>query len=293
MKIRRCSFAIIFLAFLFVFLPNSIASESYIFDMELGKFEQFEGQKYINFSTTIVEVRTSGHAVGCYWNDEGEYKKAYGFFEMLGVGFIVGDYVITASHLITPKEITIQVSDNFYLGVPPISLRDRQIRIGEEIASVPAWIYYINEEYDIAITATGTPSSKSSIKYELAPTIMMEPWVGYIELLEEGVPVAVIARQIDEETNEWGAWFEIRYGKIRSNKAIVPETFKDVLLWFNLNDFTMDLKINPGDSGSPVFAFIDGKPVIIGIVRACLWLSEETYSFAGRIDPAIMVVNST
>jgi len=87
---------------------------------------------------------------------------------------------------------------------------------------------------------------------------------------------------------EWG--FEIKYGYVISN--MVEGVPKEKLPWFNMNDFTMDLVLNGGDSGSAIFAFNKGTPVIIGIARATNEVDNpfdrsdirDLRSYATRVD---------
>jgi hypothetical protein len=70
-----------------------------------------------------------------------------------------------------------------------------------------------------------------------------------------------------DENNKMDSDVEIKHGVIVSS-GVSCETKS--LPWFNMWDFTIKVEpnIHGGDSGSPVFAFYDGKPVIIGIIRA-------------------------
>ena len=52
----------------------------------------------------------------------------------------------------------------------------------------------------------------------------------------------------------------------------------------NVNMFTADLAVQPGDSGSPVFALQGGKPVLIGLVSSTMY-PTAMFTHVVRIDP--------
>ena len=111
--------------------------------------------------------------------------------------------------------------------------------------------------------------------------------------MHEGDSVAVLVAVRDEEgRKEW--YFEVRYGTVVNPHPYLPGTIPNYLLaWFQLGDVSSNLEIFPGDSGSPVFAFINGTPVIIGVARAALeyidpWTGEFYYmSYFTRIDDLV------
>ena len=54
----------------------------------------------------------------------------------------------------------------------------------------------------------------------------------------------------------------------------------------NVNMFTADLAVQPGDSGSPVLALHAGKPVLIGLVSATMY-PTAMFTYVARIDPLL------
>jgi hypothetical protein len=59
----------------------------------------------------------------------------------------------------------------------------------------------------------------------------------------------------------------------------------------NVNMFTADLAVHPGDSGSPVFALKAGKPVLIGLVSATMY-PTATFTYVARIDPLLALADA-
>jgi hypothetical protein len=100
--------------------------------------------------------------------------------------------------------------------------------------------------------------------------------------IKVGDAVAVLVATRDEEQDR--TWqYEVRTGVIESTRADGCDI--EALPWFSVNDVTMSTMVYPGDSGSPVFAFIDGRPVLVGIARATYADGYGVYhSYFTRID---------
>jgi V8-like Glu-specific endopeptidase len=59
----------------------------------------------------------------------------------------------------------------------------------------------------------------------------------------------------------------------------------------NVNMFTTDVDVQPGDSGSPVLALQAGKPVLVGLVAATMY-PVATFTYVTRIDPLLAFANA-
>lgn len=241
------------------------------FDIQPGTFsKEFPPNvEYVDLSTSIVDVWCIGTGEGSYPDlYTKSYIKGIGTFGLGGTGFYIGDsYVVTAAHVVLPQSIEIQAGKNFFWVVPINREIGKLILIGGSSlldGNVPAEIIYTNEEYDLALLRIiGNWRAGEKLDYPLAWTLG-NAWTP----LMPGDAVATVVKKRDDKGNkEWS--YEVRYGKIIATTPILPPgTDPAVLAWFNLNDLTIELPIYPGDSGSPLFAFQNGKPVIIGIIRA-------------------------
>jgi len=265
---------IIFISiFIITILTSSIYA--YCFDKKPGPIEMNEEPEF-----SYVKITTIGSALGLKpilsWDGtEGiKWKKSEGSFLLQGVGFVInGGYIITAAHVVNPLQITTNIGKYSRYIDKPIKVLHRSIIITSETEidqinnGAYAKIYYLNIEHDIAILKFEPDNIYEPVPYELTETKFQRKggFGGYSSLLQPGDSVAVVVRCRDKD-GDWTGGFEVRYGKIISEgikgvpKRIVPA--------FSMNSFTTDATIYPGDSGSAIFAFSLGKPVIVGVVIA-------------------------
>ena len=275
------------------------------YDIQPGNFKEFGGTNgedyysrhrnptYIDVSTSITQVTCWGTAEGFYpdLDKDGNLvaKRASGIYGQEGSGFYMGNgYWVTNFHVINPDSVRIQVSRSVTYITSPIKILSRTITIGQNtgLGSVQAELVWSDQELDLAVLqVVGNWAAFIDPGYRPGWTRQMGE-----DMLYPGVSVAVIvAMRNDDGDKIWT--FEVRYGQIVEGRAVLPgELPDDILPWFSLNDVTMTTMIYPGDSGSPVFAFINGKPVIIGVARALASYYDWTegtiyyYSYFTRID---------
>lgn len=280
------------------------------FDTEPGKFKEFwrwdwdpiqrshqDPVLYVDVSTTCTKLTIIGTAEGSipdYTADEGYHRhKATGIYAQEGSAFHIGNgYFVTNQHVIATSYVSIQISKNVTWIVPAERVLTQMVTIGQStiIGSWPAEIIWSDETLDLALVKiTGPCPALEDWGYRPYPT-----YDSGQDLLDVGDAIAVVVAIRQDPTIgnlEKTPWFEVRYGKIVSTRPIPPKGVdSSILPWFSLNDVTMDIQIYPGDSGSPVFAFKNGRPVIIGVARAFAayydWVSGEIYwySYFTRID---------
>lgn len=247
------------------------------FDQVPGKFKEFtdlrEGQKVFVLSDGWVMIQTMGEAEGLYPDDDNLnvfYRRGTGFFSIGGSGYYLGNgYVLTAEHVVKPTKVEIKINSAFSW-VVPID------KIGKTIYSVggcPATLIWSDPQADLALLQVDpkqTPSLKA-YDYKTAWT-----YNGQDSILKEGDVVATIVSARDKSKDK--LWHHVvRYGKVVAPPELVKNTPARV--------FLMELEVIPGDSGSPVFAFDKGVPVIVGVVQAYVAYKDKIYAMAGRIDP--------
>lgn len=311
MKLARLLVALIFAVSLMGGMAQAFTSDrtKCDFDEYFPPMEVAQGH-YFDLQGTFVEIVVFGQAEGdipnfdVRPNSEGRfpYTILTGPFAQGGTGIYVGNgYVITAAHVILPKLVTIQESKSVYYITEIHKVLSKFIMVGNRAfeGTVSAEVVWVNEEYDLAILKIPTWNPAEPLKYKMANTFNRYYNEVY-DSLKEGTVIGTIVRARNEDGNKGWA-YEWRFGTVVSPKPVLPgnDPSTDFLPWFNLNDFTMNLEIYPGDSGSPVFAFEEnGTPVLIGVARAAGCSVEwkgcdqghwhrivECYSWASRIDP--------
>lgn len=252
----------------------------------------FETESLVDSTQSVVTVTVQGSGLGLYPGDDRSPRYGYGTFGMQGSGFIVNNYVITAAHVVNPMSVFIRCPDGTWFEGPLVNVTEMMIIVGGS----PARVFSINVEQDWAILVfTGPAAWIRNIPTKCADTIFYYlTMFGFIAVdqLDPGDMLIAIVRERDADGNRT-SMSELRFGKVIAEKPIVPPGYEDSLPWFSLNDFTMDIWMLPGDSGSPILAFLDGVPVIVGIGRASAeFPSGERYSYATRIDVAKLITDS-
>ena len=209
---------------------------------------------------TYVRVKVIGTAEGMYYSVcQGGWNTKETLFEQIGSGFVVKEgFVITVAHVIVPDNVSTIIDRYGVHNTEPLRVLNTLILIYHFSDNpIIAKLHYINRELDIAI-----------LKYEpsgiLEPTPYGMEYCGY-ELKANDVVFSFLHKR--DENDEILEDVELVYGKVLSPRP-TTSTMGSELAWFNLYDMTLDMKVRGGDSGSPLFAFRDGVPVFIGIIRA-------------------------
>lgn len=78
-------------------------------------------------------------------------------------------------------------------------------------------------------------------------------------------------------------------GKVLAKVPVATNNLTQTKL--NVNMFTTDLPVQPGDSGSPVLALRAGKPVLVGLVSATMY-PTATFTYVSRIDPLLALADA-
>ena len=264
---------------------------------QVGSLQAIPGfetqQTGVDTTKSVTTITVQGTGLGLYLGDDGLPKYGYGVFGMQGSGFIVNNYIITAAHVVNPTSAVIRCPSGEQVLGPLVNVTEMTIIVGGS----PARLFSINIEEDWAILVFSGPTPWfQNLKMQAAETYIyiLTIFGFYAEnQLHPGDQIFAIVRVRDAEGNRTDM-SEVRTGKIIADKPIVPPGYEDGLPWFNLNDFTMDIMLYPGDSGSPIIGFIDGVPCIIGIGRAAAnFPTGEYLGYATRIDIVKIITDST
>lgn len=295
---------IIIVAIIFLSIFTIAPGYAWYFDKEPSDITLMENVEYAHVK--ITTIGTASGLVPEYNGHDVTWHKKIGTYLLEGVGFIIDNrYIITAAHVVYPSFVTLAKERNYYYERPTIEVSSGYIMVTDDTnlreighGGVPATIYYLDVVNDVAILKFDPTNIYLSVPYELAKTQAYDNYTpGLYSLLCTGDSIAIIVRKRDEyEDWDWG--FEVRYGKITSPTIIGVDT--DDFPAFNMNTFSMDLKVYGGDSGSAIFAFKDGEPIIVGVLTATnqgpWWypinVSYEYTSYATRIDPVKEIIEA-
>lgn len=243
--------------------------------------------KYINMETSITKIVVIGTAEGLYpdlTNTKNVvFLRGVGVFEQEGSGFYVGNgYFVTNAHVVIPSAVTIQISKHGSWIVIPAKILTLQITIGQntKLGSCPGELVWTDYERDLALVKViGNWPALKALEYTLGWTLSNG------DTIYPGMAVATIVAIREDPKNgnlSKTPFLEVRYGTVIDTHAVIPgplgrgHDMEVRLPWFSINDVTTTIHIYPGDSGSPIFGFVDGTPVIIGVARAVVnyWIYE-------------------
>jgi len=215
-----------------------------------------------------VRVKVIGTAMGMY-HDIGWHTRET-FYGQQGSGFVAEEgFIFTAAHIIIPDKVHTPIGKSGVLVAKPFKILTRTILI-YDFRSNPliAKLHYIDRELDIAI-----------LTYE--PNGILEPAnyeIHYAQdMLKKGDVVFSYLHKRDE--GRMTDNLEIKYGIVLANKPTTPKMGSGLSV-FNPYDITISMEIQPGDSGSPLFALRDGKPIFIGIIRMLYYDEIVTLGYA-------------
>ena len=262
---------------LFAFLIVIFTSFGYgwSFDSKHGNIELGDEPGF-----TYVKITTIGVATGLvsitpkdiYNGRDKKYRKKDGSFLLQGTGCVVSnEYVVTAAHVVHPAAVTLAEKQWNYYRMSPIRVVSRLIFITSDPSlggivkgGAAAAIYHLDIENDIAVLKFNAGNIFKPVNYSLSNTERSSRG-RLLDMIAIDDAIAMVVRNRDKE-GKWVWGFEVKYGHVISNRVV--DVCKEELPWYNMHDFTIDLILNKGDSGSVVFAFRNGEPVIIGIARA-------------------------
>jgi S1-C subfamily serine protease len=100
--------------------------------------------------------------------------------------------------------------------------------------------------------------------------------------------VAAIVTAHDYGTLDTGVQ-RLIVGKVLAKVPVATNSMTQTKL--NVNMFTTDLAVQPGDSGSPVLALREGKPVLVGVVSSTMY-PTATFTYVSRIDPLLALADA-
>jgi hypothetical protein len=231
---------------------------------------------FADINARYVRVRVIGTAVGYAYNaNHTKYIQKEGVFTQQGSGTVIAPgSILTCAHVVVPQGIEIAEGHSSTRVGRVIKVTSTIVLLYDyKDTPVIGTIGYVDVASDLAIVHYNHKENSWFNPIE----IPME--FGVEDLYENTLVCAVLHKR--DAFGSMESDVHIRYGKIKYAYPYAPNP--RIVAWLNPLDITMDLFVEGGDSGSALYAFRNGKPVLIGVVRAMYWGQLHYFSYASLI----------
>jgi hypothetical protein len=285
-RMRRCS------ATLSLFGLLAITAQAAAFDTSCGTLAAGSPDSALRFPA-VVAVSASGRATGIEqtWQDgKAQRRLGSGDFALSGRGVVVGQFVVTAAHVVSPEKVALKLDEYTTIVSQVVAVQQTAIAVGTLTGTggIPATIVHLNHEADLAILHPENPALLHPFPYAPTATWWREHPGEANSLL--GVEDCVMALVPERDAHHFpllGA--EARIGKVIAPSAVSSSSA--VVAHLNSQTVTISTPVSPGDSGSPVVAFDMGRPRLVGIVSATRQ-PVEAKSYISRIDSLLPILEA-
>jgi hypothetical protein len=196
----------------------------------------------------------------------------------------------TVAHALAPDVVEVHVARQPTVQTVPLQVTSTTLvaRTTPEEAGVPAQIAHVNGHYDLALVQADTNELLRPLPYDA----VLSYGTGDPERpsggLQAGDCVAAIVTARNDQADDRGQ-DRLVLGKVLAKVPVATNSLTQTKL--NVNMFTTDLAVQPGDSGSPVLALRAGKPVLVGLVAATMY-PTATFTYVSRIDPLLAMADA-
>ena len=227
-----------------------------------------------NGSFSCPMIFATGTAAGLVpkYSPDLHFKFQSGYWGQMGSGFVAArGFIFTAAHVINPDTIVLPESEVSSRETDTVVMTSRTVLIkGFPSGYVIGKVAYENRETDTAV-----------IRYDPAEAEWLIPIAGTITYdpikIEQGDKIVGI-------THKRGSG-GVMENDVRVITGYIIQPYPDapherVLPSLSRFDITCFLPIHFGDSGSPLFAFANGKPILIGIIRAMYFDGYQMHAYA-------------
>lgn len=196
----------------------------------------------------------------------------------------------TVAHALTPDVVDVRVAQQPTIQTVPLRVTSMTVVVrttpGEE--GVPAQVAHMNMPYDLALVQAGKNRILQPLPYAAALSYGTGDPEKPVGGLQAGDCVAAIVTSRTEKAYDTGQ-DRLVLGKVLAKVPVATNNLTQTKL--NVNIFTTDLPVQPGDSGSPVLALRAGKPVLVGLVSATMF-PTATFTYVSRIDPLLALADA-
>jgi hypothetical protein len=196
----------------------------------------------------------------------------------------------TVAHALTPDVVEVHVAQQARVQTVPLRVTSMTVvaRMAPGDEGIPAQVAHVNTPYDLALVQADKSRSLQVLPYPTALSYGVgdpeKPTGGLLA----GDCVAALVTSRRGQADDTGQ-DHLVIGKVLAKVPVATNTMTQTKL--NVNMFTTDLAVQPGDSGSPVLALRAGKPVLVGLVSATMY-PTATFTYVARIDPLLALAEA-
>jgi hypothetical protein len=196
----------------------------------------------------------------------------------------------TVAHALTLDSVDVEVKSRGRVSTVPlrVSQMTLMVHLYMDESGVPADIAHKNEMYDLALVQTPLNTPLEPLPYPAVLSYGTGAPANPTGGLNAGDCVAAIVPLRDSQRQDTGA-YRLAVGKVLAKAPVAVNSMIQTKL--NVNMFTTDVDVQPGDSGSPVLALRAEQPVLVGLVSATMY-PAATFTYVTRIDPLLAFANT-
>jgi hypothetical protein len=196
----------------------------------------------------------------------------------------------TVAHALTPDAVEVQVAHQTRVQTVPLRVTSTTMmaRTAPEAPGVPAQVAHINTPYDLALLQTDANRHLQPLPYPAVLSYGTGDFEKPVGGLRAGDCVATLVTVRIDQQHDSGQ-DRLVLGKVLAKVPVATNSLTQTKL--NVNMFTTDLAVQPGDSGTPVLALQAGKPVLVGLVSATMY-PTAAFTYVTRIDPLIALAEA-
>ncbi len=196
----------------------------------------------------------------------------------------------TVAHALTPDSVDVRVTSQDVVTTTPLRVSQMTLTVHRDRGSngIAAAIVHKNERYDLALVQTPDHVALEPLRYPTALSYGVGDPAKPIGGLKAGDCVAAIVPVRNAQRQDTGSR-RLAVGKVLAKAPVAVNSMTQTKL--NVNMFTTDVDVQPGDSGSPVLALQGKQPVLVGLVAATMY-PAAAFTYVTRIDPLLAFVNA-
>jgi hypothetical protein len=196
----------------------------------------------------------------------------------------------TVAHALTPDAVEVRIGPHVSVHTVPLQITQMTVlaHAAPSDTGVAAQVAHINEPYDLALVQASEQGRFRPLPYPAVLSYgtgeLAHPTGG----LQAADCVAAIVTARDHGALDTDVQ-RLVVGKVLAKVPVATNSMTQTKL--NVNMFTTDLAVQPGDSGSPVLALREGKPVLVGVVSSTMY-PTATFTYVSRIDPLLALADA-